>query len=192
MSVRAGMNNLIARLRALAAVGTSDYSIGNVSYWSSRQLQDRLDGARTDMPRVPLTAEPEYSGGSVLYHDYCAPLGDLEEASSGSVYWSVQDSNGNEADTDDYTVDYIAGRIRFASDQGGTAYYLRARSYHLKRAAAGIWREKAGQAAAYYSFSADGQSFSRSDWFDHCMKMANEMDGSAGMQFSRISRVDLT
>ena len=46
MTVRDTMAELIADLRALTDAGTSDYTVGGVSYWSDQQLQDALDGRR--------------------------------------------------------------------------------------------------------------------------------------------------
>lgn len=192
MAVRAGMANLILELRSMVNAGTADYSVSGVSYWTDQQLQDRLDRFRVDLNRAPLRYDSEYVGGTAYYHDYYAPLGNLEEAGSGTIHWQVEDGDGNAAGTATYAADYIAGLIRFTNDQGGSAYYLRGRSYNLKRAASSIWREKAGSVAAYYSFSADGQSFSRSHWFEHCLSMADNYEADSGIQTTRLIRNDLT
>lgn len=60
----------------------------------------------------------------------------------------------------------------------GTATWVEAgpdypQQYDVKRATYLAWLLKAGQATASYSFSSDGQSFSRSDLIKHCLAMAD-------------------
>lgn len=45
--------------------------------------------------------------------------------------------------------------------------------WDVKRATYLAWLLKAGNATASYSFSSDGQSFSRSDLIKHCLEMAD-------------------
>jgi hypothetical protein len=49
---------------------------------------------------------------------------------------------------------------------------LWARTYDLNAAAAVGWRWKAGLVAHKYAFGTDGQTFTRNQWFAHCMQMA--------------------
>jgi hypothetical protein len=191
MTARTGMTNLITQLRALTSAGTADYTLGSETYWSDNHLQDRLDMARVDLNRVPLTPDPEYGGGTPYYHDYYAPVGYLEEADSGTAVWSVEDSDGDEAGTANYTVDYLRGLIRFSADQSGTAYYLRARSYNLNRAAALVWRVKAAHYAERFDISTDNHSLSRSQLVKQCIDMARAYETQAGMIFSKMVRRDL-
>lgn len=189
---RNGMSNLIQRVRLLASAGTADLTAGTVAYWTDNQIQDLLDQYRQDLNRIQLDYEGEYiGGGTIQYRDYYAPVGNLEEAESGTVYWRVEDVDGSAIGTASYSVDYIAGLIRFTADTGGTEYYLRARSYDLNRVAADIWRARAGSVSAFYSFQADNQEFKRSDWFRHCMDMALSFEMQGGVTQTGLFRNDL-
>ena len=197
MTARTGLTNLIGRLRGLAQVGTADYTVGDgsgtaVTYWSDDQLQTVLSLHMTDYFDVMLTPRPEMgAGGTVHYYFYDIPAQDLEEASSGTVYWYVRDSTGATVGTADYAADYAAGQLRFNADRGGTAYYLRCIAYHLNASAAQLWREKAGQAAKYIQFATDGQTFNKQQFFDHCLQMATYYDKQSGWHVSKRVRTDL-
>lgn len=191
MAARIGMANLITRLRGMTQAGTADYTVAGTAWWNDDQMEDVLDAYRVDMNHVQLRSEPERNGGTLLYRDYYAPSGNLEEAASGAEAWEVEDSRGDDAGTANYTADYIRGLVRFSVDQGGTIYYLRARSYNLPAAAAQMWREKAGWRAQHITFKADDQTFEQSEWFEHCMTMAEYYERHAGGQHHRLSRSDL-
>lgn len=184
MAARAGMLALITRLRGLTNAGTAD--------WSDVALQDALDARRVNLNRAALTPAPEYVGGTTVWHDYYAPLGNLEEAASGSQYWRVENSSGVAVGTAEYTVDYAAGYIRFTADQGGTAYYLRGRSYQMSLAAADVWRQKAAMHAERVDVQTDNHRISRSQAIAHCLKMAAEYEAKAGVQSVQVVRGDLT
>jgi hypothetical protein len=49
--------------------------------------------------------------------------------------------------------------------------------YDTDSATADCWRLKASRAAGRYTFSADGQSFNRSDLHKHCLTMARQWAG---------------
>lgn len=183
MAARAGMLTLITRLRGMTNAGTAD--------WSDEALQDVLDARRVDLNRAPLTPDYEYVNGTATWHDYYAPLGNFEEATSGSQYWRVENSAGEAAGTASYTVDYATGYIRFAADQGGTAYTLRARSYRMNLAAADVWRRKAAIYAEKPTVQTDNHKIDRSQVIAHCLKMAAEYEAKAGIQTVQVVRGDL-
>jgi hypothetical protein len=191
---RAGMTSLLEELRNLTESTDNDYTVGTTTYWSDDQLQNVLDKHRTDLNRESLRPEVEYDGGTSIWKDYYAPRGHLEQASSegGAAVWSVEDADGDEAGTANYTVNYLKGHIRFSSDQNGESYYLRARSYDLYSAAAEIWRIKAGWRVKHVTFTADDQVFKQSDWFRHCLIMASQYEGMAGPKHRSLRRNDLT
>lgn len=191
MAVRSGMRNLITRLRPMAAAGTADFTLAGLNYWTDEQLQDRLDQYSTLLQRARLEPVIEYNNGTALYQEYRAMRGNLEEATSGTLYWEVENSDGDNAGTANYTVDYIKGVIRFTNDQAGTAYYLRGRSYDLNRAAAAIWREKMAYGADFYNFSTDNHSFSREQFFAHCQRMADYYERQSGGSSAKMVRGDL-
>jgi hypothetical protein len=192
MAAREGMTNLLLRLRSMTSAGTADYALAGVTYWTDNHLQDRLDNCRVDLNRVPLSYEAEYDGGTAIYKDYYAPVGNLEEASGDAAVWSVEDGDGDEAGTANYTVDYIRGVVRFTADQGGTAYYLRARSYNLNRAAALVWRTKAAHYAERFDVSTDNHRLTRSQLIKQCLDMAKAYEIEAGPMVAKMVRSDLT
>ena len=169
MPARSGMSNLISRWRRLVDDAGS-------STWTDDQAQQLLDMNRIDFWQEPLTVVPLESGGSVIYTVYQSEYMNLEEATSGTSAWRVYDSNGTVVGTATYSVDYIRGIITFTADQGGSARYLDGRSYDLNGAAADAWRERAASQANDYDFQADGARFSRGQWFDHCMSIADRYD----------------
>lgn len=179
MASRNGMANLITRWRRMV-------NDGDTSTWDDDAAEDFLDQHRIDFYQEDLEVKVVEVSGTARYFDYISKWNNLEEANSGTAAWRVYDSTGTEVGTANYTADYIRGKIRFNTDQGGTAYLLDGRSYDLHGAAADAWREIAGSVASYYSFGADGARYSRSHWFDHCMKMAAHHDA-----LSRPIQVDL-
>lgn len=191
MTVRAGLEPLVVRLREMTEAGDEDYAIAGVTYWTGEQLQSVLDGHRTDIIRDYLEPRYEYNGGTLEYHDYLTPHRNLEESASGAPAWEVEDAAGNTIGTALYSVNYEAGVIRFANDTEGSALYLMARSYNLNRAAAELWEKKAAHAAKGYAFTADGATFHREQVYEHCLKMAEHYRGKSGMKVSRLFRSDV-
>jgi hypothetical protein len=185
------MTHLIARLRAMTETAAADYSVDGLSYWSDDQLQDVLDARveRIDLRLVYPT--PERISGLIEWRDYPVGERDLEEPDSGLPYWSLTDSAGAEVAPGLYALDALAGVVRFAADQHGALYFVRARAYPLARAAADVWRMKMAHAASLYDFRAEDQQFSRAQWFDHCRQMAEMYAGQAGPSFVPIRREDL-
>ena len=59
MTVRTTMAELITDLRALTDASTSDYTAGGVTFWSDQQLQDILDGRRTAVRFIQMSAQPD-------------------------------------------------------------------------------------------------------------------------------------
>lgn len=193
---RSGLSNLIRRVRGMTQVGTADYSLvigdgSTVFWWGDDHIYDVMDLYRADYQFVQMQAAPEQIAGSVIYKDYYLPNQNWEEATSGSAYWLVTDTIGSAIGTADYSVDYVKGVVRFNNDQAGSARMFTGKSYDLNSAAADIWRQKAANAALYFNFSTDRQSFSRSQFFDHCMAMASHYDGQSGFSVTRFERDDL-
>lgn len=192
MTARSGMANLIVRLRGMTEAGTADYTLAGQGYWSDDQLQAILDSNRSQLTRWPLEAGYEFVGeGTPEYHDYLIGQKDLEEAASGTPIWRLEDGTGAAIGTADYSVNYDAGHIRFIADTRGVTYYLTARTYNLRAAAAEIWQRKAGHAAKGYDFSADGAKYDRSQIYEHCLKMAEQYRDTAGIKVSRLFRSDV-
>ncbi len=199
MTARTTMANIIQSVRALAAIGTADYSVGTVPYWSDEQIQAVLDRNRLDFSSHPLQALREVdSGGTVRYYTFQAGYRNLEESSGGTAILYVHTSTGARAGSAAYSIDCAAGRLTFAADTAGTAYYLTARSYDLYAAAAEIWRQKAGHVAERFDFSADGASFKASQLrtsylenADYCSGLATFGAGAAGIRTTTMFRDDV-
>lgn len=186
---RAGCADLITRWRELVAD-----SAGSV--WTNAEAQTILDSYRVDLYRRELVPVPANISGTTQYLTHRVGYGDLETVASGTAYWQVWDSNGSAIGTATYSADYQLGILTFTADTKGSARYLDARSFDLNGAAAHGWRELAGAKASFYKFSADGASYDRNQWFDHCMTMAAHYDrmattGSGAMMVSMMSRSDL-
>ena len=193
------MANLITRLRSLCQAGTADYTLAGVGYWSDDQLQDRLDARCSLIEGAALTWLPDTVGGGVqAYHRCKQGYRDLETAESGTIYWAIRDSLGALQGTAGYTADYGRGEVRFTADQGGTAYYLTARSYDVYGAAADVWTEKASYYSDWYEYQSEGQKFARQQAYEHAVKTKDEIAKKAGantgpseLKFAVFQRTDL-
>lgn len=71
-----------------------------------------------------------------------------------------------------YLCDPDANGVSEFDDDGVTANADFVPVYDFHAAAGEIWADKAGAVAHLYTFGADGGNFSRSQWYDHCMKQA--------------------
>lgn len=161
------MVDLIQRFRLLvndAAAAT----------WTDQQAQDLLDQYRVRVYREPLEMEKTLT--SATTYEYKVFHSRYRNFEQGTALFKVEDASGGQRGTADYTADYIRGVLTMTADQAGTALYLTAWAYDLDAAAADAWRQQAGNVAAYYNFTADGHQMSRSQWFDHCVRMAEIFD----------------
>jgi hypothetical protein len=188
-TTRAGMANLITRWRRMV-----DDTPGSV--WADSEAQEILDSYRIDLWQRPTTARPQEINSDVKWLVYDVGLGNIETIDSGTTIFRLYNSAGSAAGTANYSVNYHTGLITFTSDQNGTAWWVDARHYDLHGAAASGWREAAGTKADHYTFSADGARYERSQWFGHCMKMADYYDslsstGAGAMQTGTLVRTDV-
>lgn len=200
-TVRAGMQNLINRVRALTGAGQSEYTVGDRTYWTDNDLQDILDSNARFVVESPLAWQRQQVGGTAYYFAAQLAYRDLEEASSGTARWAVRDGPGTLQGTAGYSVDYRQGLISFTASQGGTAYYVTGYTYDVHAAAADVWDERLANFTLWYNFAADNQSFTRSQAFDHAEKMRNYHRSKAGsnivaqafgdLRVSQLVRVDL-
>jgi hypothetical protein len=178
---RSTMAELIARVRELAACSTSDYTLGTVAYWSDEHVQGALDRNRLDLYEQPLSPVPQtMASGTVEYRIYQAEWPNLESTQGGTAVFFLSSSTGARAGTANYSVDYLTGRIEFGANQGGTVWYLTARSYDVHAAAADIWRQKAGHVADRIDFSADGAQFKASQMVAQYERQAARLEARSG------------
>jgi len=183
MSIRSGMANLIARLRRMIDDSTA-------AVWTDDELQEMLDAHMEEVFGSHLASVSKYVNGTIMYKTFLCAYGELEEWFSGEDYWRIYDSAGSTVGTSTYSVNYITGRVTFTSNQEGSARYLDARHYDLNGAAGQAWRERMGMQSSKYSFGADGASYSRSDWFDHCERMAAKYEQKSWAQIVNWERND--
>jgi len=170
---RSGMSNLLTRTRRMVDdTGTA--------VWTDDQLQDILDEHRLFVHREPLERIKRLtSGTSHVYTTFRSRYDNFEEVTSGTAVFQVEDSAGSQKGTANWSANYINGVVEFTADQEGTSIYLTGYSYDLAGAAAQAWRERMAKVSSYYDFQADGHRLSRTQWFDHCQRMAAYYDQQA-------------
>lgn len=181
MAIRAGMSNLVNRLRALTGAGTADYVAGTVTYWTDDHLQAALDSNSRFFVAAPLAWQQQQQNGTAIWLIAQAPFRDLEELASGTARWNIATGAGSAIGTALYTPDYQSGQISWGTvSQGGSAYYLTAYTYDIHAAAADIWTERLANFVSYFDFRADNQTFSRSQVFRQAKEMRALMKEQAG------------
>ena len=190
MAARTGLSHLIDVLRGMCEAGTADYSIGTAQYWHSDMMERVLDRHRKDIVHEQLGKIQDWNGGTVRYLEYVSQFKNFEQTTGGTSIFIVEHGTGADVSTSNYSVDYFRGRVTFSADTGGSTLYLTGRSYDLDGAASDIWRQKAGHAANLYDFSTDNHSFKRSQFMDHCLKMAAYYERNAGSKTVVVTRGD--
>jgi hypothetical protein len=163
----------------------SGAAVTSTPYFSDTELQDVLDGQVTFIrnERMPWLSETDTSGVPV-YYECKGPYRDIEGTASGTAYWTLKTSTGALI-TSGFTQDGINGLIRFTADQGGTAYYLTARSYDLNAAAADVLMQRAAYFSDWYSFAGDGQKFERQQAYEQSIKMIEVFRARTGQNIQR-------
>lgn len=179
MATRSGLQSLINEFGVLV----SDYCNCVIN---AEVVQSLLDKYRTDFYGSALTPVTQTIGGSVVYKVYTSEYKNME---SGTAVFRLYDSNG-ESITDGYTVDYARGVVTFTDNQGGSARYIDGRTYDIYNAVADGWRIRAATGASGYDFKVDGRSYSKSQYFEHCAKMAEYYSSMATPTRLTIERGD--
>lgn len=187
---RVGMVDLITELRSLTEANVTDYTIAGIPFWNDAQLQDILDVHREDLRFVALQAYPnQVQGGSLVYYDYKAPAGYLEQTTGGSQILWLQDSTGATLGTALWNADYRRGMFTFVNTTGGTAVYMTGRSYDLNAAAADVWRRKVAHVStSAFNFSTDNHSVSRAQVYDHALEMVSFFENMSGDGLNVVQR----
>jgi len=173
------MGNLILRLRRMA-------DDAGTAVWDNDMLQTVLDEHKLHVWHEPLEMErADTSASTYEYKRFHSRWGDLEEDTSGTAYFQVQDSAGAQRGTATYTADYVRGMLMMAADQEGTALYLTGWSYDLNGAAADLWRERAAKTSSYYDVWMGEHRLSRNQWTKQCLEMAHEFERKARAETAR-------
>lgn len=189
---RSTMGQLVTQLRAMSNAGTADYTIGADTYWSDKQLEDALDRYRTDVYHEQLSIVQTWpGGGSVEYKVYQSHYRHFEMSDGGSAVFYLEDGLGANVSAGTYTPDYNRGVVTFASDTGGSVYYLTGRSYNLNAAAADIWRAKAAHYSAAVNFSTDNMKVDRGALMANALKMADYYENMGGPVMTEVWRDDI-
>ncbi len=191
MTARAGMFNLIQKLRELANADESEFTLGGATYWTDSQLQDKLDARRSDLYGEAVYPTGTFVNGESQYLDYYWRCGNVEEAESGSAAWLLQDSNGSAIGTGDYTIDYHARKISFPASTDGQTYMLTYRTFNLNQTAADVWEIKAGNVANRMDIATDNHDLKRSQLYAHYTAMAKKFRQAAGGQVKQMIRSDV-
>ena len=192
MAARSGLSQLIEDTRLNCELGTADYTVSTVTYWSDDQIQRELDRQRRDVRQELLHIESEYSSGTVEYKDYYWRFPHVEQydASNAEIF-HLEDGNGSVIGTADYTVNYEAQHIRFSADQVGSARYLTYRAYDLDRVSATLWKQKAAHVALRVDVKTDNHDIKGSQLQAHYMAMAKQFMQSAKPTSRKMVRSDM-
>lgn len=185
--MRPGMSDLVGQIRIMADAGTADYTAGTVVMWTDDQLQTMLDRNMTEFYREPTVPVITYDAANTpVYKTHWLPYQYIE----GGTAFVLQTADGGSVSAS-YSLDYANGKLTFTSNQGGTVYYATGRYYDVNLAASEVWRQKAANAAKYYSFSTDNHRFDRAALMKQFMEMSKYYAAQAGPQVGSLERGDL-
>jgi len=184
------MTTLIDTVRGMTDIGTADYTVGTIAYYSDDEVQRVMDRHRTEVIRSLITPVETYSSGSVVFEQYYSEYGNLEETTGGTSIFYLEDAAGSVVGSTAWTMDYAAGKATFGSDTGGSTMYMYGYSYDLPGAAADIWNMKAANAAKMFDFSTDNMSVKRGQFQEMCFKMAGYYAGQAAPHVIQVYRED--
>lgn len=191
MSARAGMGNLIQRLRELANADEGEFTLGGGTYWTDEQLQTKLDQQRRDIYAEALYPTDTLINGESQYLDYYWRCGNVEEAASGSAAWLLQDSNGSAVGTADYSIDYDARKITFPASTDGETFMLTYRTFNVNLAASEVWSVKAANVSNRFDIKTDNHDLKRSQLEAIYSRKAKEFRQKAGGQVKQMVRSDM-
>ena len=181
---RTGMATLITRWRRMV-------SDAGTAVWTDDQALTLLDTYRADIWAGQLWPVPQQVSGTTVYQTYACNWENLEDASGGTPVFRMHDANGSAIGTSSFTADYQRGIFTFTADQKGSVRYIDAKAYDLNAAAADGWRELMGAKASFYKFTADGATYERQQWFEHCQAMARYYDNLTKPTYTTLVRTDL-
>ena len=191
MVVRTGLQYLVDRVRALAAVADDD------TKYTGDYIQAELDRLSKFHRFLPLVPSPTLvAGGTTVYVDYILPtaLQDVEIPTEGVINpnFSLYDTRYN-------PVVFAPGSARYnentktitlAEEDGAATYYLSVATFDANTVISELWRAKAGDRAKFVDVKMDNHALSLDQEWNHCITMAAYYAGKAGLKLSRMVRVD--
>jgi len=150
-------------VRQRAAVGTADYAVAGVAYWTDDQIDEVLARNRALAVEEAIEWIPQTApGGSASYTlaEFYSLAGTIEPGGPGTAGTMIDPNNGGTITG--WTIDQT-GLVTFATDQGGTVTpRFTGYVYDVNGAAAEVLETYAAHVADEMDFSTDDQSFSRS------------------------------
>ena len=194
MSVRSTMAAIITETRLLIN------DTGGSPIFTDQQIQDHLDDTRDDVRYEELTTAPTI----VNLGGQNSTTADFIWADYFSQYhWWESDCvivDGHFIVLTPLASDYIVGHWQFDSLTpfvDGTVpgqyppLFATGKTYDINLAASTLWRFRAAQLATAYDFTADGQTFHRSQQMAMCLRMSDYYACRARVRTLPIMRDDL-
>jgi hypothetical protein len=170
------MASLIARVRLLIN------DTGGSPQFTDQQIQDVMDETRTDVSNQALTAYPTYTGATIQYLDYYAPLGLWEDGYVLKQYLTVTVTPS--------AVEPIVGHFSFAATTLPPVY-ITGSLHDTYRAAADLLERMAAMWTMAYNANTDGQSMSRSQVMPALLKLADSYRRKQRAHVISFSRSDI-
>jgi hypothetical protein len=172
MAARETCAELIERLRDLIGDPASPLPDATAPTWSDTQLQRALDSRREDVRYLELTPADTLSGGSIVYLEFYAPVGDWEEDAA------LYDNQGTLLETS--AEDYQVGKWTFAADTSLPVLIV-GKTFDLDAAAADVLEQWAAKVKLDFGFQAgnNGGQFSRQQKHAMLLEQARQCRGRA-------------
>ena len=187
---RAGMTDIITKLRTQASAFSTGDLINGVQYWTDDQLEDVLDVFSQDLNDVQLVALSQVVNGVTTYKVYYLPETtprDIEGSATAGAF-TVVDSTG--ITVTGYTFDLARRRFDFTDNQNGNVRMLRARAFDVNAATAEVWLRKAGLRADLIDWKAGTYNLKEDQEYQHCLQMYAKWAGKATFKRIQLNRVD--
>lgn len=177
MAVRSTMASLIYRVRGLI-----NDPAGTSQIFDDQTIQDVLDFGRQDIVNEVMIPKPTFTGASIQFLNYYTHVGDWED---DIVFKQYLVNIVTPA-----TLEPIAGHIVFAATTL-PPIYATGKFFDIYRAAADLLERQAAQWSLSFDFSADGQSFKRSQAAMALQKLANTYRMQQRPRTIEVTRTDV-
>lgn len=195
MTVRSTMAAIIAETRLLI-----NDPAGGSQLFTDQQIQDHLDDTRDDVRYELLTSAPSIVN---LGEQTSTPADYIWADYFSKYHWWESDcviQDGHFIVLTPLASDFIVGHWQFDSLTpfvDGTVpgqyppLFATGKTYDINLAASTLWRFRAASLATAYDFTADGQTFHRSQQMAMCLKMSDYYACRARVRTLPVMRDDL-
>ena len=177
---RTTMAALIARVRLLV---NDTQPAGNGQVWTDDQIQDVMDASRLDVKNLSLKPMPTFTGSTIQYLDYYAPMGDWEDDLVIKQYLITVVTPA--------TSENIVGHWTF-SQTTLPPLYISGKTYDVYRSAADLLERQAAQWVLSYSMTVDGQSLQRGQVVTALQNLARTYRMKQRVRNISLTRTDVT